>query len=79
MKSISVEDWDSGIQVVVPLDPLKPATEVANNIYKLARKQRRAVEQVGTGRRIQPGFLGHRLDIISSESMHWYEFCRWPP
>lgn len=46
--SIEVEDWDSpGSLVTLQLDPLKSAVECAEELYRQARKQRRAVDQVG--------------------------------
>jgi predicted ribosome quality control (RQC) complex YloA/Tae2 family protein len=44
--SITVEDWNTGEQVTVPLDSTKTAIECAEEFYKKARKQRRAVDQV---------------------------------
>jgi predicted ribosome quality control (RQC) complex YloA/Tae2 family protein len=44
--SITVEDWDTGRDVTVPLDATKTAIECAEEFYKKARKQRRAVDQV---------------------------------
>ena len=43
---MEAEDWDTGAQVTLPLDPLKTPIEAAEALYKQARKQRRAVEQV---------------------------------
>ncbi|KAL4458209.1 hypothetical protein ABPG75_013074 [Micractinium tetrahymenae] len=44
--SVQVEDWDTGEAVTIQLDPEKSAVEFAEGLYKQARKQRRAVEQV---------------------------------
>jgi predicted ribosome quality control (RQC) complex YloA/Tae2 family protein len=44
--SITVEDWNTGEQVTVPLDATKTPIECAEEFYKKARKQRRAVDQV---------------------------------
>ncbi|KAL4435060.1 hypothetical protein ABPG77_003885 [Micractinium sp. CCAP 211/92] len=44
--SVEVEDWDSGELVTIQLDPEKSAVEFAEGLYKQARKQRRAAEQV---------------------------------
>ncbi|PRW59758.1 ferrous iron transporter A [Chlorella sorokiniana] len=44
--SVEVEDWDTGAAVTLALDPEKTAVENAEALYKQARKQRRAVEQV---------------------------------
>jgi len=44
--SITVEDWNTGLDVTVPLDATKTAIECAEEFYKKARKQRRAVDQV---------------------------------
>ncbi|KAL4552242.1 hypothetical protein Ndes2526B_g06467 [Nannochloris sp. 'desiccata'] len=44
--SITVEDWNTGLDVTVPLDATKTAIECAKDYYKKARKQRRAVDQV---------------------------------
>ncbi|KAK9843833.1 hypothetical protein WJX81_008320, partial [Elliptochloris bilobata] len=39
--SVQVEDWDTGKLVTLPLDPDKEPNEVAEALYKAARKQRR--------------------------------------
>ncbi|EFN54443.1 hypothetical protein CHLNCDRAFT_31860 [Chlorella variabilis] len=44
--SVEVEDWDTGELVAIKLDPEKTAVAFAEGLYKQARKQRRAVEQV---------------------------------
>ena len=44
--SATVEDWDTGEQITIALDATKTPIEVAEEFYKKARKQRRAVDQV---------------------------------
>ncbi|KAK9823179.1 hypothetical protein WJX72_000857 [[Myrmecia] bisecta] len=44
--SLEVEDWDTGEQLTIQLDPLKPAKDVAEGYYKQARKQRRTAASV---------------------------------
>ena len=45
--SVEVEDWDApGTTLTLPLDPRKTAVAAAEALYRSARKQRRAVEQV---------------------------------
>ncbi|GAB4820402.1 hypothetical protein N2152v2_007448 [Parachlorella kessleri] len=47
MTSLEAEDWDSpGTTLTIPLDPLLPPVECAEALYRQARKQRRAVDQV---------------------------------
>ncbi|PSC69693.1 Fibronectin-binding A domain [Micractinium conductrix] len=44
--AVDVEDWDTGEVVRLPLDTRKTAVEAAEELYKQARKQRRAANQV---------------------------------
>ena len=36
-----VEDWETGQPVVIRLDPLKAPADIAEDLYKVARKQDR--------------------------------------
>lgn len=45
-ESVKVEDWETGKWITIPLDATKTAIECAEELYKKARKQRRAVNQV---------------------------------
>ncbi|PNW73302.1 hypothetical protein CHLRE_14g627150v5 [Chlamydomonas reinhardtii] len=45
--SVTVEDWDTGAPLTLPLDPLQPPVATAEGLYKKARKLRRAVDAVG--------------------------------
>ncbi|KAF5841833.1 fibronectin-binding protein A N-terminus-domain-containing protein [Dunaliella salina] len=45
-KEVECEDWDTGEVVKLPLDPTKSAVEISRDIYKRARKLRRASDAV---------------------------------
>lgn len=44
--NITVEDWDTGEPITIALDSTKTPIACAEELYKKARKQRRAVDQV---------------------------------
>lgn len=41
-----VDDWETGEETMIPLDPLTPALEQAEAFFKKARKLRRTAENV---------------------------------
>lgn len=43
---LDAEDWDTGAAVTIPLDTTLTPMEVAEGLYKRARKLRRAVDAV---------------------------------
>lgn len=43
---LEAEDWDTGKPVSIPLDPPTPPMDVAERLFKRARKLRRAVDAV---------------------------------
>lgn len=46
MNSIMAEDWESGQMVSLSIDKERTALEMAEGLYKQARKQRRAAQQI---------------------------------
>lgn len=43
---VELEDWDTGLMVTLPLDRFITVAANADQIYKKARKQRRAAENI---------------------------------